>query len=73
MTELDVTRAGLQELGAGATNEQLAAYARERHGAYLDPRFIPLYRATIKGEDQRRQAREEAARILAEERQEKGK
>jgi hypothetical protein len=73
MTELDLTRAGLQELGEGVTNERLAAYARERHGTYLDPRFIPLYRATIKGEGQRRRAREEAARIVAEERQERGK
>lgn len=68
MGPVDLTRAALRELGESATNEQLAAHARERHGAHLDPRFVPLYRATIKDEDQRRRAREEAARIPDEER-----
>ena len=72
MSELDVTRAALRELGEVATNEQLAAYARERHGSHLDPRFISLYRATIRGEEQRKQARAEAARILEEDRKGKG-
>ena len=65
MTELDLTRAALKEFGESATSEQVAAYARDRHGAVLDPRFVPLYRATIKGEEQRRRAR-----ILAHERKE---
>ena len=73
MTELGLTRAELQEWGERATNAQIAAYARERHGAHRDPGFIPLYRATIKGEEQCRRARGEVASIRAEERPEKGK
>jgi hypothetical protein len=69
MNELDVTRAGLDELGAGATNAQLVAYAAERHGVKLDPRFVSLYRATLNGLTQQRLARKNAAKIIEEARQ----
>jgi hypothetical protein len=36
MNELDVTRAGLEVLGAYATNAQLLAFAAARHGVRLD-------------------------------------
>jgi hypothetical protein len=68
MTPLDLTRDALASLGDAATIDQVVTYARERHGARLDPRFVPLYRATIQGEEQRRRAREAAARILDQER-----
>jgi hypothetical protein len=69
MNELDVTRTGLDELGAGATNALLVAYAAERHGAKLDPRFVSLYRATLNGLTQQRLARESAAKMVDEARQ----
>jgi hypothetical protein len=65
MSELDLTREALGALGEAATHEQLAAYARDRHGAVLDLRFVPLYRATLKDEEQRRRAR---ARLLDQDR-----
>jgi hypothetical protein len=68
MNELDLTREALGSLGEAATPEQFAAYARDRHGAVLDPRFVPLYRATLKGEEQRQRARTEAARLLDQDR-----
>ena len=72
MNELDVTRAGLDELGESTTNAELVAYAAERHGMRLDPRFVSLYRATLNGLTQQRLARENAARIVAEVLQQKG-
>jgi hypothetical protein len=66
MTWLDMTRAAVAELGASTSAEQVIEFTRRRYGRDMDPRFIPVYLATIRGEEQLRLAREKAATILAE-------
>ncbi len=67
MTGLDMARAAVAELGTGASPEQVAEFARLRFGRDMPLRFVPVYLATIRGEELLRLARENAATILAEE------
>ena len=67
MTLLDMARAAVAELGTGASPKQVVEFIRHRFGRDMDLRFVPVYLATIRGEEQLRQAREKAATILAEE------
>lgn len=47
----------------------VAGFVRERFNQPINPRFVPVYLATIRGEEHLRQARDNAAKILAEEAQ----
>lgn len=66
MTLLDMARAAVAELGTTISPEQVVEFTRRRYGRNMDPRFVPVYLATIRGEEQLRLAREKAATILAE-------
>jgi hypothetical protein len=67
VTWLDMTRAAVAELGTGASPELVVAFTRHRYGKDMDPRFVPVYLATIRGEEMLRQARENAAAVPGEE------
>jgi hypothetical protein len=67
MTGLDMARAAVGELGTDVAPEQVVEFTHLRFGRDMDPRFVPVYLATIRGEEMLRQARENAATTLAEE------
>jgi hypothetical protein len=68
MTVIDLVRAGVAELGDGASAEALTRFIAERYGARVEARFVPIYRATLRAEVQRQEARAHAARIIEEDR-----
>ena len=68
MTVIDLVRSGVTELGEDVSAEELSRFIGERFGARVDARFVPIYRATLRAEQQRQEARERAARIIAEDR-----
>lgn len=67
MTRLDMVRVAVRELGESAPPDRIAGFVQERFGQPVSPRFVPVYLATLRGEVQLREARERAARIVAEE------
>jgi len=69
MTRLDMVRAAVGELGEQATADQVDRFVADRFGEAIGARFVPLFRATLRGEDQLQQAREAAARLVAEDRE----
>ena len=68
MTRLEMVRLAVGELGNEATAEQIDRFIAQQFGQQLGVRFIPIYRATLRGEEQLRLAREMAATMIAEER-----
>jgi hypothetical protein len=68
MTRLDMVRVAVAELGDQATAAQVAGFVAERFGQDLGVGFVPIYRATLRAEDQLREARERAAALVAEDR-----
>lgn len=50
MRPVDAVRQALLELG-DVSAEQLAAHVEQRHGLRTEPRYIPLFLATIKDRD----------------------
>ena len=67
MTRLDMVRLAVRELGESATADRIAGFVQQRFDLALGPRFVPVYLATLRGEEQLREARARAARIVAEE------
>jgi hypothetical protein len=65
MTPLEMVRAALAQLGDGATAEQLVRFVADRFGVALGVKFVPVYRATLRAEQDLKQARERASAILA--------
>jgi hypothetical protein len=63
MKVLEMVRLALDELGEQATHQQVYDFVRERFGNAIDPKYVPVYRATLKGQDLLRQAREQAAEL----------
>lgn len=61
MDEIETTRWVVAELGFDATPAAIAQRAQERHGVPLDVRFIPLYVATLRGQQERERMRQRAA------------
>ena len=67
MTRLDMVRAAIDELGEPATAEQVVRFVADRFGVAVGAGFVPVYRATLRAEEELRRARERAAAIVAEE------
>jgi hypothetical protein len=66
MTILDMVRIASQDLGHDATNGQFKDYLWERFCKKVYLQYVPVYRATLRGEVQLKEARENAARIARE-------
>ena len=66
MTRLDMVRIAIQELGDEAGSVLVSDFIRQRFGFDVGKQFVPIYRATIRGEEQLREAREMAAKIVTE-------
>jgi hypothetical protein len=64
MTVIDLVRSGVTELGEDVSAEELSRFIAERFGARVEARFVPIYRATLRAEVQRREAREWATSII---------
>jgi hypothetical protein len=63
MTVLEMVRLALDELGEQATHQQVCEFVRGRLGEAIDPKYVPVYRATLKGQDLLKQAREQALEL----------
>ena len=73
MTNVVLVRLAVQKLGDKATSDQIIEFVRDRFGEKIEARFLPIYRATVRGEEYTRKAREVAARGVGEERERNGK
>jgi hypothetical protein len=61
----EAVRLALKELGDVPAAE-LAAFIAQRFGLHIDPRFIPVFKASLKALEQLEQARARAKALLAE-------
>ena len=67
MDRLEMMRIAEKELGRTATAEQMAGFILERFGESIGAKFIPIIRSGLRGQEALQEARERAARLLAEE------
>jgi hypothetical protein len=65
MTRLDMVRTAVAELGDRATAEQVVQFVGDRFKVVLGAKFVPVYRATLRAEEELKRARERAAAVLA--------
>ena len=68
MTSLDRVRLVVAEWGEQASAEAVSRRLADRFGDRVEPRFIPVYRAAVRAEEERQRARAMAARIVEEDR-----
>ena len=69
MTNTEATRLAILHLGPDATTDDVVRHAAEQLGVRLESRFVPIYRATLRGEEQRKGMWVIAARVAEEDRQ----
>jgi hypothetical protein len=65
MTRVDMVRVAIDELGDQATADQVVRFVADRFGVEIGARFVPVYRATLRAEEELRKARERAAEVVA--------
>jgi hypothetical protein len=66
MTRFDMFQKACEQLGNEPQDDALIDYFQRHFRVALDPKFIPILRATRRGQDALRQSRQNAAHILAE-------
>jgi hypothetical protein len=66
MTRVDMVREAIDELGGEATPDRIVRFVADRFGVEVGVGFVPVYRATLRAEEELRRARERAAEIVAE-------
>ena len=66
MTNTEATRLAMLELGPDARAEELIRHALEKSGVTLDARFLPIYRAAVRGEVKRQEMWVIAAQVARE-------
>ena len=66
ITRLEMVRMALTELGSQATNVQVSAFVLQCFRAKVDPAYVPIFRATLRGEEELRKARELVAQVAEE-------
>jgi hypothetical protein len=47
MDKLEMVQVALRELG-DVSAQELSAFIEEKHGARIDPKFIPIFKASIR-------------------------
>ena len=65
MTRVDMVRVAIDELGELATADQVVRFVADRFGVEIGARFVSVYRATLRAEEELRNARERAAEVVA--------
>jgi len=73
MDRLEMMRIAEKELGRTATAEQMAGFIQDRFGESIGPKFIPIIRSSLRGQEALLEAREQAIRICAEDAAEQAK
>jgi hypothetical protein len=58
-TKEEAVRLALAEIGE-APSAEFAAFIEQRYGVRIDPRFIPIYKASVRDQEQLKQARARA-------------
>jgi hypothetical protein len=64
-SRLDLFRKAIIEIG-DAPAEQLAEFVRQKFGVQIEPRMVPIYRATLRDLDHLTHLRQAAQTIVAE-------
>ena len=63
MKPIELVERALRELGEQATHDEIHTFIGKTFGIAVAAKFIPIFRATIKGHEALREAREKAAAI----------
>jgi hypothetical protein len=66
MTRVDMVRKAIGELGEQVTADQIVRFVADRFGLEIGAKFVPVYRATLRAEEDLKRARERAAEVVAE-------
>ncbi len=66
MTKLEMVQAALAQLGEGAAAEAVAAFVHQPHGAVVNPRMVPILRASVQEKALLEQFRRQSATLAAE-------
>jgi hypothetical protein len=59
LSKVEMVRQALMELGE-ASSQELAAFIEQRHGVLIEVRFLPLLRASVRGQEVLERARQTA-------------
>jgi len=51
MELLEAIRLAIAELGQEASADQITAFAKQRFGITIDPKFLPIYRACLRAKE----------------------
>src|SRR5205807_451877 len=60
----EIVHQAIKQLGA-VSNEDLAAFVEREHGFRIEPRFVPVFRASLRAKELTEQARAKAREALA--------
>lgn len=63
MDKIEAVRIAMTELGEVAA-EQLTAFVRQRFGVTIDPRFVPIFKATVRDREGMERARRVGAQVI---------
>jgi hypothetical protein len=63
MKPMDLFRRAVTEIG-DASAAELSAHLEKQHGFKIEPRFIPLYKATLQDLERMTRVRQDAVSIL---------
>lgn len=59
MDKVELVEMALRELGE-VSSQELSAFIEQRHGVTIEPRFIPIFKASIRAKDRLEVARQAA-------------
>lgn len=63
MNKEELVRIALQELG-NASAQELSAFIERCHGVLIEPKFIPIFKASIRAQVHLEEARQAAKAVL---------
>lgn len=49
MTKQEMAEAAIERLGEGATAEAIIGYVEQQFGVRVEPKYIPIYKASLRG------------------------
>jgi hypothetical protein len=63
MNKEELVRLALRELG-DVPAKDLSVFIEQRHGVLIEPKFIPIFKASIRAQSQLEEARQAAKAVL---------
>lgn len=63
MDKVELVQIALRELG-NVSAQELSSFIEKRHGVLIEPRFIPIFNASLRAQNQLEQSRQASKAVL---------